>query len=161
MPTYPGFYLSPQAWDDWVRSQNTLLPRWGPGNAEDMIKRELRKHKMKKYFAVIQVPTPLSEPGESSVGLMIYRQCSPRRVYLAPHADAKADVFGPQILQSLIGVTTSEWRCIWFKNYSTKPRFEAEFLEPPSGGQDGGLPLQEANKGLANTNEVAGALQAE
>ncbi|KAH7344668.1 hypothetical protein B0J17DRAFT_623997 [Rhizoctonia solani] len=123
MPSFAGFYV-------WLRTRSPSFSSVGPGTAEIRIEDVLRRKKIDKWFAVTTVPTPPSEPGEFNHALMVYRQCSDKREYIPPHADAKVDMNGPDILERKLRLKVSEWRTIWLDGKSTDPSYNAELLSP-------------------------------
>ncbi|KDN40568.1 hypothetical protein RSAG8_08040, partial [Rhizoctonia solani AG-8 WAC10335] len=129
MPSYAGFYVSPDDWADWLRPRCPLPPPHGPADAESMIYRALcEQNNVGKYFAVLMVPTPPSESEKCKKAVMVYRLFSEKREYIAPRA--KVDMNGPKVLDRLIGLKVSEWRTIWYNENSSDPPYEAEFLKP-------------------------------
>ncbi|CAE7191262.1 unnamed protein product [Rhizoctonia solani] len=128
MPSYAGFYVTPNDWTDWMRTRSSLPP--SPAIAKSLIEQEFRRLKVHKYLVVTMVPVPPSEPDERNYRrhLMVYRQWSEKREYLPPRADA--DHNGPAVLDQLMGLKVSEWRTHWHNEDSLDSPYEAEFLEP-------------------------------
>ncbi|CAE6429297.1 unnamed protein product [Rhizoctonia solani] len=129
MPSYAGFYVTPQDWNDWVRPRSDQ-PANSAATAERFIEEALREKKLGKFFAAEMVPTPPSEPGEFADGVMVCRRWSKKRKYLSQRVGSKLDFNGQQVLERAIGLKTTEWRTIWSNDDATKPPYEAEFLQP-------------------------------
>ncbi|CAE6530719.1 unnamed protein product [Rhizoctonia solani] len=142
MTAYAGFYVTPEAWTDWVRS-NPKCPtwEWGVTVAQDMIEDALDEKKIGDYFGVEIVPVPPSDPGytEDPRALMLVRRTEPRRAYIAQRLDSRCDLYGRRLIKYLLGLEASEWRTMWYNEMSCTPPYETEFLKPgaPMGGAKG------------------------
>ncbi|CAE6522889.1 unnamed protein product [Rhizoctonia solani] len=134
MPTYAGFYVTPQDWADWLRPRYPSDPSPfsppGAADAEILITNELRQKKAGKFFAVTVVPDLSSQPGKFNNDSMIYRLFSEKREYLAPRADSDIDLNGPRVLKHLIRLNAPGWQTIWYDEDSVLAPYGAEFLAP-------------------------------
>ncbi|CAE6422940.1 hypothetical protein RSOLAG22IIIB_04556 [Rhizoctonia solani] len=133
MAAYAGFYATPEAWSDWMRSSPSCPDwQWGDTTTELILNRVLGEKKLGKHFYAELVPVPPSEPGcqDELFGMMLVRRKRPRRAYIAQKPNSKYDLTGQQMLKELIGLEVSGWKTMWYNGKSQWPPYEAQFLEP-------------------------------
>ncbi|KAL5640418.1 hypothetical protein ACGC1H_007613 [Rhizoctonia solani] len=136
MVSYAGFYVTPKAWTEWLKSHLTYAYQassLNPYRAEMKIHETLRQKHLEKHFAVVMVRVPPSEEADyinEARTLMIVRIVNDRRVYIPPRPDSMVDKLGPQILWNKIGLKVEGWRTIWYNRYSYQPPYDSQFLEP-------------------------------
>ncbi|KAL5639112.1 hypothetical protein ACGC1H_006586 [Rhizoctonia solani] len=135
MASYAGFYVTPKAWTEWLKSNLTTYQEssLNPYRAETKIDEALRRKHLEKHFMVVMVPVPPSEEADyidEAHTLMIVRIIDSRRAYIPPRPDSIIDKMGPQILRKKIGLEVEGWRTMWYDENSCVPPYGACFLEP-------------------------------
>ncbi|CUA71728.1 hypothetical protein RSOLAG22IIIB_09764 [Rhizoctonia solani] len=133
MAAYAGFYATPEAWFEWMRS-NPKCPswQWTDTMAQRIIDRMLREKGLGNHFYAELVPVPPSEPSYPSdlYGMMLVRRKRSKRAYIAQKPDSKYDLTAQKMIKELIGLEVSGWKTMWYNENSQWPPYEAQFLEP-------------------------------
>ncbi|CAE6530058.1 hypothetical protein RSOLAG22IIIB_04618 [Rhizoctonia solani] len=129
MPSYAGFYVTPEDWFNWIHPRRPKLSHsvWC---AESLIEQEIWRKRAGNFFAVTAVPSPECTPGNLVFGLIVYRRYSEEREYLKPRRDSKIDMNGPLVLERLIGLKASKWKTVWYDSETPGAPHKAEFLSP-------------------------------
>ncbi|CAE6516899.1 unnamed protein product [Rhizoctonia solani] len=131
MPSYGGFYVSPNVWRAWAAPRNPPYKGWGSTAVEEMIHKALWDHGIGELFRVTIVPVPKSEPEDKDWAVMVYtKRNSKKPLYFLQRPDSNADLNGKQMLQDIIGLETTDWVTVWYDGNSTTKPFDSQFTQP-------------------------------
>ncbi|KDN39204.1 hypothetical protein RSAG8_08975, partial [Rhizoctonia solani AG-8 WAC10335] len=80
------------------------------------------------FYVIRVVPIPASETQEGVYALVVYSSCSRQPMFFPPRPDVKAERDGKDILQNVLGPTTTKYRSLWFDENATEEPYCSQFL---------------------------------